>query len=87
MFTLIVLAVIGLFWYTADRQFKHTGSARSKRQRFSFAWAAVGGLIGSFFGVAGFGVGIIGTIPGAILGFLVASNSMKADVSDPRPGE
>jgi len=33
----------------------------------------IGGIIGSFFGVAGFGGAISGMIPGAIIGALVAA--------------
>jgi len=36
-------------------------------------------VIGSFFGIAGFGGAIIGTIPGAIIGYLLASNMLKKD--------
>lgn len=32
----------------------------------------IGGLLGSFFGVAGFGGAVSGMIPGAIIGALIA---------------
>jgi hypothetical protein len=33
----------------------------------------IGGIAGSFFGIAGFGTGISGAIPGAIIGGLLAA--------------
>jgi hypothetical protein len=45
----------------------------------------IGAVIGSFFGVAGFGGAIAGVIPGAIVGYLFASNLMKRDHADDGP--
>jgi len=47
--------------------------------RTAVVWAFIGAIIGSSFGVAGFGTAIAGTIPGALVGYLAASNLMKMD--------
>lgn len=41
----------------------------------------VGGFVGSFFGLAGFGGAVSGMIPGAILGAIVAIAIKKSKVS------
>jgi hypothetical protein len=41
----------------------------------------IGGVIGSFFGIAGFGGAISGAIPGAIVGALI-SMAMRASKRD-----
>ena len=83
MFTAIVLFVIAAGWFVANNKFEETNLWRYRRMRSSFAWAFMGACVGSFFGVAGFGNAIAGTIPGALFGYLLASNIMKKD-TDPR---
>jgi hypothetical protein len=36
-----------------------------------FLFGAVGGFLGSFFGIAGLGTAIAGTIPGAVIGGVI----------------
>lgn len=79
MFTLAVLAVIAFLWWSANGSFMATGQWKYRRLRSAWAWAFLGAAVGSFFGVAGFGSAIAGTIPGAIVGYLIASNMMKKD--------
>ena len=80
MFTFIVLCIIGYLWYVANRKYEQSRSWTHRRQRAAYAWALAGAVAGSFFGVAGMGSAIAGTIPGAFVGYLVASNMMKKDV-------
>lgn len=80
MFTIIVLFVIGACWFVANGKYESTHAWRYRRMRSAFAWAFIFAIIGSFFGVAGMGSAIAGTIPGAIVGYLIASNMMKKDV-------
>ena len=47
----------------------------------------VGGFIGSFFGLAGFGGAVSGMIPGAIIGALVAIAIKKSRVSAASGGD
>ncbi len=86
MFTFAALLVLTVCWYSANRQYSSTGLWRHRRMRAAFAWAFAGACIGSYFGVAGMGSAIAGTIPGAIVGYLLASNLMKKD-SDPTQGD
>lgn len=81
MFTLFVLFVISAGWFVANGKFTSTGLWQYRRMRAGFSWAFAGAIIGSFFGVAGMGSAIAGTIPGAIVGYLLASNLMKKDVN------
>ncbi len=83
MFTAFVLFVIAAGWFVANGTYKESGLWRYRRMRAAFAWGFVGAIIGSSFGVAGFGTAIAGTIPGAFVGYLLASNMMKKD-ADPR---
>ena len=62
--------------------YSRTGEWRFRRMRSAFLWALIGAGIGSYFGVAGMGSAIAGTIPGAVIGYLLASNMMKRD-TDP----
>lgn len=82
MFTLIVLAAIAFFWWRAHKSYESTGQWKYRRLRSSWLWAFIGASIGSFFGVAGFGTAIAGTIPGGIVAFLAASNLMKRDLDE-----
>jgi len=79
MFTFVVLAVIAFLWWSANRNFMATAQWKYRRLRSAYAWAFLGASVGSFFGVAGMGSAIAGTIPGAIVGYLLASNMMKRD--------
>ena len=79
MFTFIVIAILFVIWVGVHSKYTQTGLWKWRRLRSAYAWAMIGGIAGSFVGVAGFGGAIIGTIPGAILGFLFASNLMKQD--------
>ena len=79
MFTLFVLFVIACCWAVANGKYESTKQWRYRRMRSAFLWALAGASMGSFFGVAGMGSAIAGTIPGAIVGYLLASNLMKND--------
>jgi hypothetical protein len=83
MFTLIILFIVVAGWFVANGKLESTGAWKYRRMRAAFAWAFVGASIGSFFGVAGMGSAIAGTIPGAFVGYLLASNMMKKD-TDPQ---
>lgn len=83
MGTLVILSLIAVFWWRANKAYESSGLFKYRRQRSSWLWAFVGASIGSFFGVAGLGTAIAGTIPGAVIGFLAASNLMKRDFDDP----
>lgn len=83
METFLVLGVIAWLWWNAHRNFEATGAWSFRRRRASFSWAFLAAIVGSFIGVAGFGTAIAGTLPGAFVGYLLASNAMKSD-SDPR---
>jgi len=83
MFTAFVLFVIAAGWFVAHGKYEGSGLWRYRRMRSAFAWSFVGAIIGSSFGVAGLGTAIAGTIPGAFVGYLLASNLMKKDI-DPR---
>jgi len=79
MFTAGVLFVVAAGWFVANNKYEETKMWRYRRMRASFAWSMVGASVGSFFGIAGFGDAIAGTIPGAIFGYVLASNFMKKD--------
>ena len=83
METILVLGVIAWLWWNANSKFEATGAWSFRRRRAAFSWAFLGAIAGSFLGVAGFGTAIAGTLPGAFIGYLHASNAMKSD-SDPR---
>lgn len=80
MFTSIVVILLLILWYHAYIQFSKTNSWKWRRLKSAYAWAALGALVGSYFGVAGMGSAIAGTIPGAIIGYIFASNLMKKDM-------
>ena len=80
MFTLLTLCVIGFLWYSANSRYEKTTLWIWRRKRAAYSWAFVGAIAGSFFGVAGMGSAIAGTIPGAFVGYLIVSNVMKKDV-------
>jgi hypothetical protein len=86
VFTVAILFIIGTFWFVANGKYESTGLWRHRRMRAGFAWAFAGACIGSFFGVAGMGSAIAGTVPGAVFGYLAASNLMKSD-KDPSGGD
>jgi uncharacterized protein YqgC (DUF456 family) len=83
---IIVLFVVAAAWFVANNKYVSTGTWKYRRMRAAYAWAFIGAIIGSSFGVAGMGSAIAGTIPGAIVGYLIASNLMKKDV-DPTQKE
>lgn len=83
MFTMIVLFVIACAWFVANNKYVETGLWKYRRMRSAYIWAFLGAVIGSFFGVAGFGDAIAGTVPGAVFAYLLASNMMKKDI-DPQ---
>jgi hypothetical protein len=82
MFTLIVLFVIAACWFVANGKYESTKVWKYRRMRSAFAWSFAFAILGSYFGVAGLGSAIVGTIPGAVIGYLIVSNIMKKD-SDP----
>ena len=65
------LIIIGLliFGVIAYRKFQSTSASEDQQKMHAWAGAFWGGLIGCFFGIAGFGGAIAGTIPGAVLGY------------------
>lgn len=77
--TLLVVVVILVIGTKHYRDWQQSGDLRSRRKTFAWAWAFIGAIIGSFVGVAGFGGAIIGTIPGAVMGWLFGSNLNKPD--------
>jgi hypothetical protein len=79
MFTLLILVGIGIAWFYWNKRYMRSGLYQHRRLRASWSWAFGGAIIGSFFGVAGFGAAIAGTIPGAFIGFLAAGYLMKQD--------
>jgi hypothetical protein len=79
MFTLVILVGLGVTWYYWHQRYLRSGAYRDRRLRASWSWALMGAGIGSFFGVAGLGTAIAGTIPGAAIGFLLAGYLMKKD--------
>lgn len=80
MFTIVVLFIIGACWLVSRGKYASTGAWRYRRMSAAFAWSFVFAIAGSFFGVAGFGSAIAGTVPSAVIGYVVASNLMKKDV-------
>lgn len=84
MSTIITLFVIGAAWFVANGKYESTGTWTYRRMRAAFSWAFVGAIVGSYFGVAGMGSAISGTVPGAAIGYLIASNLMKKDVDPNR---
>lgn len=86
MFTVVILVILAACWLVANGKYDSTKMWRYRRMRSAFSWAFVGACVGSYFGVAGMGSAIAGTIPGAIVGYLAASNLMKRD-ADPTEGE
>jgi hypothetical protein len=89
MFTTVILVLIAFLWWRAHKAYGVTGLWRYRRLKAAWSWAFVGAALGSFFGVAGFGGAITGAVPGALLGYLAASNLMKRDLSfdEDRPKE
>lgn len=81
MFKFFILCVIGVFLYLANTKYESTGLWTYRRKRVAYSWAFLGAATGSFFGIAGMGTAIAGTIPGAFIAYLIASNMMKADVN------
>ncbi len=79
--TFVVLLVLGVLWLIANTQYESTREWRYRRRRAAFAWSFAGAIIGSSFGIAGMGSAIAGTLPGAIVGYLLASNLMKKDTN------
>lgn len=79
MFTFLVVVIILVIGTMHYRAWQASGDLVARRRAFAWAWALIGAIAGSFFGVAGFGGAIIGTIPGAVLGWLIGSNLNKQD--------
>lgn len=81
MFTIIVLVIIAIAWFVANGKYEATRAWKYRRLRAAYSWAFVGAIVGSYFGVAGMGSAIAGTIPGAFIAYLIASNLMKKDAN------
>ncbi|PPI79520.1 hypothetical protein DXI23_04540 [Marinobacter flavimaris] len=79
MLTFIVVVVILFIGSRYYRDWQMRGDPVSRRKSFAWGWALIGAILGSFTGIAGFGGAIIGTVPGAILGWLIGSNLNKRD--------
>lgn len=94
MFTFVVLSIIGVLWWNIYRQYTRTGEWRYRRDGAALAWAFTGATGGSFIGIAGFGTAISGTIPGALLGYVLAyllmevqrESKLHRSLSSPLPG-
>ena len=78
---LIILSVLCL-GVIAYRRNVRAPSAAARRKTHAWAWAFWGGIIGSFFGIAGLGGAIAGTGVGALIGYLAATAMMKVDRND-----
>lgn len=78
----LVICAVLILGVVAYRRHISAPSASARRKTYAWAWAFWGALIGSFFGIAGFGAAIAGTSIGAILGYLAASTWMKVDITD-----
>jgi hypothetical protein len=84
---IIIVGVLGWLWWRANKRFELFGRWADRRRRSAFLWAIAGAIVGSFFGIAAGPLGAMaGTIPGAFVGYLLASNMMKREFDDePRP--
>ncbi|MCL2829311.1 MAG: DnaJ domain-containing protein [Betaproteobacteria bacterium] len=79
----LILFVPLLIWWMLHVRFRWTRRWRDRRRRFAWGWGIAGALIGSLFEIGGIGGFLIsGAIPGALIGFFVASNFMKEDFQD-----
>lgn len=83
MLTFLVVCFIGFLWHSSNSKYSETHEWKWRRKRAAYAWSLIGALVGSYFGVAGMGSAIAGTIPAAVFTYLLASNLMKSDF-DPR---
>jgi hypothetical protein len=79
MFTFIVVAVLSLLWWQRWNRYQREPTWKNRRRSVAMLYAVIGALIGSYFGVAGFGTAIAGTIPGALVGYLIISALYKVD--------
>lgn len=61
---------------SAYRRHCVTGLFEDRRKALGWGGAFWGGLIGSSFGIAGYGGAISGMVPGAFIGYLVCSHLM-----------
>jgi uncharacterized protein YqgC (DUF456 family) len=75
------LACVGLVWLFGIRLYRAVSGLVVGATRFGggrlVAAAIVGGFIGSFFGLAGFGSAMSGMIPGAILAAVIVAKARK----------
>ena len=79
--TLVVLCVSAYLCWYANRAYQRTGDARAKLKRVRWAGAFGGAAAGSYVGVAALGSAMSGTIPGALLGYLLVAQLMRAFAS------
>ena len=77
MYTAFVLLVIAVLWYRANSSYQATQAYPSRVDRASLLWAFLGAVLGSFFGVSGFGGAIAGTIPLALAAYFFARLLMR----------
>ena len=82
------LIVIGLLaiGVIAYRKFQSTNAADDQRKMQAWAGAFWGGLIGCFFGIAGFGGAIVATIPGAVIGYFLLPLFLQKRQPEPANG-
>ena len=74
------LLVVGVIAY---RKFQSTNTIENQKKMQAWAGAFWGALIGCFFGVAGFGGAIAGTIPGAVIGYFLIPLFLQSRQSSP----
>ena len=71
MFTFFILVIITALWSIANVNYNNTEDWKYYRQRNGYLLSFITASAGSFFGIAGFGDAIAGTVPGAIIGYFV----------------
>jgi hypothetical protein len=82
MWTAAIVSIFGVCWLIANSTYQARPNWKARRLRSSFAWAMVGAMAGSYFGVAGFGTAVGGAIPGAIAAYILVGYVMKVDRPD-----
>lgn len=80
--TWLVFLVVIIFGVVAYRENLVKPTSSTRRRTLAWGWAFWGAIIGTFFGIAGFGSAIAGTGVGALIGYLGASAWLKTDPPD-----
>lgn len=76
MFTALVLFLIACGWIRSGLIKVRAPSPLRRMKTAQWAWAFGGAALGSYVGVAGLGTAIAGTIPGALVGWILAGYLM-----------